>query len=118
MCAQAMGACAAIVRRRFSLVSASEKQDEMFAPRLRALEVTVDLPCQKPEDARRQNLAVGKRPARITQDRQNAGETQPICCFVLPHDQVEVGSLQCVVFGDFPVVTGDGRHLLPPCLAQ
>ena len=97
----------------------------MLTPGLRALEVTIDLvvvdadlPCQKTQNARRQDLAIRKRSAGISQQGQDAGQAQPVRGLVLPHDEVEIRPVQCVMFGDLPFVLRDGCRLLPPCLVQ
>ncbi|EJT01216.1 hypothetical protein RCCGE510_30791 (plasmid) [Rhizobium sp. CCGE 510] len=95
-----------------------EKQGEMLASCLRALEIAIDLavidadlPCQKPQNARRQDLAIRKRSAGISQQGHDTGKAQPVRGLVLPHDQVEIRPVQRVMFGDLPFVLQDGCRL-------
>lgn len=74
--------------------------------------IDAEQPRQKPEDARRQDLTVREWPTRIAQRGQNTGKTQPVRGLLLPHNLVEVGSIQRVVLGDLPVVVRDGCCLL------
>ena len=97
----------------------------MLTPGLRALEIRIDLavidanlPCQKPQNAKRQDLAIRKRPAGISQQGYDTGKAQPVRGLVLPHDQVEIRPVQRVMFGDLSFVLRDGCRLLPPYLAQ
>lgn len=102
-----------------------EKQGEVFSACLRAFEISIDLamidadlPRQEPQNAWRQFLTIRERSAWKSQYRQNAGQSQPVRCTVLPHDQIEIRLVQRVVLGDLPFVIRDRCRLAPPCFAQ